>query len=168
MLATGIEHGRAMWHWYHECAFIMLMKPDRDSPIRSRRQGKDTVVAVQGVDGGRPGGESRLDAVGWGVFFVVVGAVLLVPGLPDSAWIVAAGAVMIGSTLVRAWRGLDVPWTTALAGTAALVGGGAGILGLEREGWPLMLVAVGLVVIGLGFRRAHAGATLASSARAGR
>lgn len=126
------------------------------------------MVTVQGDDDVRTMREARIDAVGWGVLFVVVGAVLLVPGLPDVAWVAAAGVVMVGTSLVRAWLGMDVPWFTALAGTAALIGGGAGLLGFENEGWPLVLVATGLVVVARAFHRSDRPATFGATVRAGR
>jgi hypothetical protein len=118
----------------------------------------------QGIERARCGFEDRLDAMGWGVLLVVVGAVLLAPGLPGEAWLVAAGTVMLGTTLVRTVLGVAVPWITAVIGTAAFVGGGAGIVGLESAAWPLVLIALGVVVTALGFYRADRGATFASDA----
>ncbi|HEX5147821.1 MAG TPA: hypothetical protein VFW02_01985 [Candidatus Limnocylindrales bacterium] len=118
---------------------------------------------VQGIERDRRSFESRLDAIGWGLLFVVVGAVLLAPGLPEDAWLVAAGIVMIGTTVVRALLGMVVPWITPVFGMMALVGGAAGILGLESAGGPLVVIAVGLTVIVLGFYRPDRAASLASA-----
>jgi hypothetical protein len=92
--------------------------------------------------------EARLDAVGWGLLFVVVGAVLLIPDLPDGTWLTAVGAVMVGVSLVRFAVGLPIGWTTAIVGIAALVAGVCQVAGLESMAGPLALVVVGITLIG--------------------
>ena len=119
--------------------------------------------SVQGIERDERSLEARLDAIGWGALFIIVGAVLLAPGLPEDAWLVAAGIVMIGTIVIRAFLGLDVPWITAVLGAMALVGGVAGILELEAAGWPLVLIAVGATVIALGFYRSDRAASLGST-----
>jgi hypothetical protein len=105
------------------------------------------------------GSAEGLDAIGWGVLFVVVGVVLLAPGLPPGSWLVAAGAVMILLSAARAARGFPVVWFTAICGAVAFVGGGAAILGLQGAAGPLALVAAGVAVIALAFLRADQAAT---------
>lgn len=104
--------------------------------------------------------EARLDAIGWGLLFVVVGAVLLVPDLPSGSWLVAVGAVMVGVSLVRLAMSLPIVWTTAILGIAALVGGICEVAGLESVAGPVVLVAVGLTVIGSAAFRAEPTARL--------
>jgi hypothetical protein len=111
--------------------------------------------------------EARLDTVGWGVLFVVVGAVLLIPDLPSGTWLAAVGAVMVGVSLVRFAVGLPLVWTTAVVGIAALVAGGAEMAGLKTEAGPLALVAVGVVLIGAAAARTERG-RLASARQEGR
>ena len=137
----------------------------RDGDRASGEERKDEMVGDPGIEREGRNLEARLDAVGWGVLFIVVGGVLLAPGLPEDAWLVAAGAVMLGVSIARALLGLTVPWITVVVGTAAFVGGGAGIVGLESAGGPLVLVALGLAVIGLGFYQAERGALVAAGSR---
>jgi hypothetical protein len=92
--------------------------------------------------------EARLDAVGWGLLFVVVGAVLLIPDLPAGSWLIAVGAVMVGVSLVRLAVAMPVVWTTAIVGIAALVAGICQVAGLESVAGPLVLVVVGITLIG--------------------
>lgn len=123
--------------------------------------------AVQDPKVGGMDSAAGLDAIGWGVLFVVVGVVLLVPGLPPESWLVAAGAVMILVSVVRAARGFPVVWLTAVCGAMAFVGGGAAILGIQGAAGPLALVAAGVAVIALAFLRVDR-AALADSVGSGR
>ena len=50
----------------------------------------------------------RVDTIGWGLLFVAIGAVNLMPGMPDGAWLIAAGIVMLGASAVRASMRLRV------------------------------------------------------------
>ena len=112
--------------------------------------------------------ESRLDTVGWGVLFVAVGAVLLVPGLPSGAWLAAVGVVMVGVSLVRIAAGLPVVLTTVVVGIAALVAGLAEMAGLETAAGPLVMVAVGVALIGAAASRTQRAARLTSAREEGR
>ena len=107
--------------------------------------------------------DARLDAAGWGVLFVAVGAVLLVPGLPAGAWLAAVGVVMVGVNLVRVAIGLPVVWITAVVGIAGLVAGVAQVAGFESAAGPLVLVAVGVTLIGIAVDRTGRTARLASA-----
>lgn len=100
--------------------------------------------------------ERRVDAVGWGVVFIAMGAVLLLPDLPANTWLVAVGLVLVGASVVRAVLGLRIVWLTMVCGIASLVGGVTALAGLESAAWPLALIAVGgaVLVIALG-RRPH-------------
>lgn len=112
--------------------------------------------------------EDRLDTAGWGVLFVAVGAVLLIPGLPSGAWLAAVGVVMIGVSLMRVAVGLPVVWSTAIVGIAALVAGMAEVAGLEHAAGPLVLVALGITLIGAAAYRWTQTGRLAAAAQKGR
>ncbi len=112
--------------------------------------------------------EARLDTVGWGLLFVVVGAVLLVPDLPSGSWLVAVGAVMVGVSLVRLAVALPIVWTTAIVGIAALVAGICQVAGLDSVAGPLVLVVVGITLIGSATYRTERPARLAPTRGEGR
>jgi hypothetical protein len=112
--------------------------------------------------------EARLDTVGWGLLFIAVGAVLLMPGFPDGTWLVAAGAVMIGAGFVRVAVGLPIVWTTACVGVAAFVAGVAQAGGFERAAGPLVLLALGVTLIGAAAYRPATHARVPSMGQEGR
>jgi hypothetical protein len=89
----------------------------------------------------------RVDTIGWGLLFVAIGAVSLLPAMPDGAWLVAAGIVMLGASAVRAWMGLGAYGTTIVVGVVALSTGIFTAAGLTTEVGPLVLIVLGLALV---------------------
>lgn len=50
----------------------------------------------------------RLEATAWGLFFIMLGGVLLLPSgtVPDGAWLLGAGAIMLGLNAARYVNGI--------------------------------------------------------------
>jgi hypothetical protein len=118
------------------------------------------------ADARRSALDDRVDAFGWGLLFVALGAVGLVPGLPQDAWLVAAGAVMLGIGAVRAVLGLRINRLTTAVGIVALVVGIGGVVELGAATWPLALVVLGVAM--LADAAAHRGAAAPGAVRDGR
>ena len=97
----------------------------------------------------------RVDTVGWGILLVVIGAVSLMPGMPDGAWLVAAGVVMLGASAVRAWLRLGVHGVTVVVGIVALAAGVFTLAGLSTEVGPLVLIVLGLTIVVGALQRAR-------------
>ena len=89
----------------------------------------------------------RVDTIGWGLLFVAIGAVSLMPAMPDGAWLIAAGIVLLGASVVRAWMGLGAYGTTIVVGVVALSAGIFTIAGLTTEVGPLVLIVLGLALV---------------------
>ncbi len=89
----------------------------------------------------------RVDTIGWGLLFVAIGAVSLMPAMPDGAWLIAAGIVLLGASAVRAWMGLGAYGTTIVVGVVALSAGIFTIAGLTTEVGPLVLIVLGLALV---------------------
>ncbi len=89
----------------------------------------------------------RVDTIGWGLLFVAIGAVSLMPAMPDGAWLIAAGIVLLGASAVRAWMGLGAYGTTIVAGMVAMSAGIFTIAGLTTEVGPLVLIVLGLALV---------------------
>ena len=66
------------------------------------------------------GSGERVDTTGWGVLFLAIGVVSLLPAMPNGSWLVAAGLVLLGASAVRAsmhsrstaprWSPASSPW----------------------------------------------------------
>jgi hypothetical protein len=95
----------------------------------------------------RAAASGRVDTIGWGLLFVAIGAVSLVPAMPDGAWLIAAGIVMLAASAVHAWMGLHAYGTTIVVGVVALSAGIFTVAGLTTEVGPLVLIVLGLALV---------------------
>ena len=104
----------------------------------------------------------RVDTLGWGVLFVVLGVVGLAPGLPEDAWLIAAGLVMVGVSVARAILRLPVSGFTTVVGVVALVAGVGSVAGLATATGPLVLIVLGLSLVVAAVHRAPRPSDVAS------
>ena len=89
----------------------------------------------------------RVDMLGWGLLFVAIGAVTILPATPEGAWLVAAGLVMLGMSAARARLRLPVWGVTVFVGIAALAAGIFSIAGFGTWVGPLVLLVLGAKLI---------------------
>jgi uncharacterized membrane protein len=89
----------------------------------------------------------RVDTVGWGLLFVVVGVVSLIPAMPDGAWLIGAGLVILLVSGARARLGLPIRGAAVAVGIVALSAGVFTIAHLDDAVGPFVLVVLGLSVI---------------------
>jgi len=95
----------------------------------------------------RAAADKRVDAIGWGLLFLAVGIVSLLPAMPDGAWLVAAGLVMLGVSGFRAWMRLPIHGATVVSGVVALAAGIFIAAGLTTQVGPLVLIVLGLTLL---------------------
>ncbi len=91
--------------------------------------------------------ESRIDAVGWGLFFLVSGTVLLAPGLPDGTWLLAVGAILVGLSAVRWMHALPVSGFAVVLGLVAVACGAGAMTGIAVPGFSLLMILCGLALV---------------------
>lgn len=94
--------------------------------------------------------DQRLDGVGWGLFLIMIGGLWLVPeewGVPDGAWLVGAGLIILGLSAVRYLNGLKVSGFWLFLGALALGSGLAAIYGLDLPVFPILLVIAGAAIL---------------------
>lgn len=85
----------------------------------------------------------RLDEVGWGVFLMMIGAIALVPSVPDGTWLTGTGLLLLLLNAARYRRFGDWSGVSTLLGVVALVAG----LG-QLSGVDVPLFAICAVVLG--------------------
>ena len=92
----------------------------------------------------------RLDAIGWGLFLVMLGGLWLVPeewGVPEGTWPIGTGVIVLGLIAVRYLRGLQVSGFWLFLGALALGTGLASVLGLDLPVFPILLVIAGAGIL---------------------
>jgi hypothetical protein len=89
----------------------------------------------------------RLEAVGWGLFLIILGALWLLPEgtTPEGLWLIVAGVIMLGVNAVRYWNGIRMSGGSLLLGLLAVVFGVGEFVGMN-----LPFVAILVIVIGAG------------------
>jgi hypothetical protein len=89
----------------------------------------------------------RLEAIGWGLFLIIIGALWLIPDepVPDGTWLIVAGLIMLGVNAVRYLNDIKLSGASVLLGLLALVFGVGELIGLD-----LPFVAILLIVFGAG------------------
>jgi hypothetical protein len=101
-----------------------------------------TQVDTKGLD-------RRLEATAWGLFFIMLGGILVLPSsvLPQGTWLIGAGLIMLGLNAARVYSGIRTsPFSIGL-GIAAVVAGLADFAGLGLPILPLILVLIGVEII---------------------
>ena len=87
----------------------------------------------------------RIDATTWGLLIVMTGILLLLPAraVPEGAWLILAGIILLGASAVRYMSNLRVSAFIVALGLLAIAAGASAIAGVD-----LPLFAVFLVLLG--------------------
>jgi hypothetical protein len=92
----------------------------------------------------------RLDALGWGLFLIMIGGLLLAPeewGIPEGTWLVGTGLIILGISAVRRFNDLRVSGFWLFLGALALGAGLADIFAWDLPVFPILLVIAGAAVL---------------------
>lgn len=92
----------------------------------------------------------RLDAIGWGLFLLMLGGLWLVPqewGVPEGTWLIGTGVIVLGLSLVRYLNGLKVSGFWLFLGALALGTGLASVLGLDLPVFPVLIIIAGAGIL---------------------
>lgn len=122
----------------------------------------DTLANPQ--DRGTTAGK-HLDALGWALFFLMLGGLGLVPGetVPEGTWLLGTGLIMIGVQAARALMGLGTVGSSLFFGALALGIGICAVFAVSLPVFPILLVLLGLHMV-LQTVRQHARGTTGHSA----
>jgi hypothetical protein len=102
--------------------------------------------APPGADPRRAEMDQRIDRIGWGLFFILIGGLWLVPGesLPEGTWLTSIGVLLLALNAWRLASGLPIhPWTSIVGAIALLAG-----IGLF-SGLDLPILAIVLILVGV-------------------
>ena len=95
------------------------------------------------------GFDKRLDAVGWGLFLIMLGALWLLPKdrLPEGSWLIGTGLILLGLSAARYFRGVQIRGFTVLLGILALLIGLSDMFGAKLPFVPILLIMVGAGIL---------------------
>lgn len=94
----------------------------------------------------RRGLAAKLDSLGWALFFIWVGAALLL----DLGWgvgLLGVGIITLGGQVARKYFGLRLEGFWAIVGIIFVLGGVWELYGITVPLLPLLLIAAGVAVI---------------------
>jgi len=91
----------------------------------------------------------RLEAIGWGLFLIMIGGIWLVPGeqVPQGAWLIGTGLIMLGLNGVRYLNGIKMNGFTIVLGILALAAGLGGLFGVKLPLFAILLILIGAGII---------------------
>ena len=87
----------------------------------------------------------KIDSTAWGLLLLMTGVLLLLPSrtVPEGAWLILAGVILLAASAVRYLTRLRVSAFVVALGLLAIAAGGSAIAGLD-----LPLLAAFLVLLG--------------------
>ena len=91
----------------------------------------------------------RLESIAWGLFFVMIGGLGLVPNqqVPGGAWLIGAGVIMLGLNAARAFYGIRMSGFTNFLGIVAILAGASALFGVQFPFFPVLLILIGAHII---------------------
>lgn len=91
----------------------------------------------------------RLEAMGWGLFLIMLGGFALIPDdqIPRGVWSIGVGLIMLGLNAARYYYGLKLSGFTTFLGLLALLGGIAQLLGFDELEGAFLLIIIGAYLL---------------------
>ncbi len=94
---------------------------------------------------------SKLDAVGWGLFFIWIGIAFLAD-LGVAVGLLGIGIITLGGQVARKYLDLTLEGFWVVVGLLFLVGGFLGLLEAKVDLVPIILIVAGLALLAYAFR----------------
>ncbi len=97
--------------------------------------------------------DQRLDSIGWGLFFLLIGILWLLPDdvLPESKWMlgmaVGVGVILLGQNVIRYLAGIKPRGGAVILGVLALAYGLSGFYGMDFPFFPVLFILIGAAII---------------------
>jgi hypothetical protein len=93
--------------------------------------------------------DQRLDALGWGLFLIMIGGLWLAPEgtVPEGTWLVGTGVIILGLMLIRYVNGIKVNAFWLVVGVIALGFGISDVFGLDVPVLPILLIIIGVHIL---------------------
>jgi hypothetical protein len=92
----------------------------------------------------------RIDAIGWGLLFLMTGGFLLIPGnatILFNIWLVGVGFILLGANLARYLNGLKLRGFNTVLGVAAVAAGLGFFMGIDLSFLAIILILWGALIL---------------------
>jgi len=101
------------------------------------------------VDAQKRALDKRLEALGWGLFLLMIGCLWLVPEgtVPEGTWLIGTGVIILGLMGVRYIYGIKIDGFWLVLGIVALAFGISDVFGLNIPVFPILLIIIGASII---------------------
>jgi hypothetical protein len=91
--------------------------------------------------------ERRFESIGWGLLFLLFGALALPNGTTEYAAAAVLGGALVALNVARAALDLEIAWFGAVLGLAFLIGGLGALGGIHMDVFVLFFAIAGLATI---------------------
>jgi hypothetical protein len=91
--------------------------------------------------------ERRFDTVGWGLLFLLFGALAMPNGTAEYVAVSAIGAAMLVLNVLRRLVDVDVRWFSVVLGAALFIAGCGALSGMHMDAFVLFFVLAGVANI---------------------
>ena len=93
--------------------------------------------------------DKRLDALGWGLFLIMIGCLWLIPeeSVPEGTWLIGAGVIILVLIGIRFLYGIKISGVWLVIGILALAFGISDFSGLNLPVFPILIILFGLSIV---------------------
>jgi hypothetical protein len=93
--------------------------------------------------------EKRLDAIGWGLFLIMIGGLWLAPEdtIPEGMWLIGTGIIILGISFLRYYNNIRVNGFMVFLGIIALGAGISDVFAVDLPVFPILLIILGASMI---------------------
>ena len=102
---------------------------------------------AHGADLRVPDLAARFDTAGWGLLFVLFGALAMPNGTAEYIAVAAVGALMLVLNVGRVAAGVPVRWLSIILGSVTLVAGAGAMVGIRIDAFVLFFFVLGIATV---------------------
>lgn len=87
----------------------------------------------------------RIDAFGWGLFFIMLGLLWMLPAgsVPETTWLIGLGLILLGVNYAKHQNSIPTSRFMIIIGSLALLGGISGFFGLQLPFAAIFFLLIG-------------------------
>jgi hypothetical protein len=90
---------------------------------------------------------ARFDTAGWGLLFVLFGALAMPNGTAEYLAVAAVGALMLALNAGRVAAGVPVRWFSIILGSVTLIAGAGAMTGIRIDAFVLFFFVLGIATV---------------------